>query len=275
MKSSTVVVTVIGALIVGFVGGILGGILSPKSGGDTASLESRLSAVESKVSGLESRVGSVESQVSGLSDKISSLSGGQGTGLKVAYVDAEGLFIKVFIPQVQSEREAVNQKQQEIQKLQGEYVQGKIKQDEYQQKAAQLQVELLKAQLKVDLDMLDKMIASAGFADFRSDLQKIKQQAQPLVDELDNLYQTAKVGIVDMQSFLSRYQQLQSAFQQLDQLLTKAAAAKIVVIAQKVAKEKGFDLVVRKKDVIIYYDPNKVIDISGDVETQLWKLFTS
>jgi chromosome segregation ATPase len=275
MKSSTVVVTVIGALIVGFVGGILGGILSPKSGGDTASLESRLSAVESKVSGLESRVGSVESQVSGLSDKISSLSGGQGTGLKVAYVDAEGLFIKVFIPQVQSEREAVNQKQQEIQKLQGEYVQGKIKQDEYQQKAAQLQVELLKAQLKVDLDMLDKMIASAGFADFRGDLQKIKQQAQPLVDELDNLYQTAKVGIVDMQSFLSRYQQLQSAFQQLDQLLTKAAAAKIVVIAQKVAKEKGFDLVVRKKDVIIYYDPNKVIDISGDVETQLWKLFTS
>ena len=72
---------------------------------------------------------------------------------------------------------------------------------------------------------------------------------------------------------LAQYQQLQSAFQQLDQLLTQAAAAKIVEIAQQVAREKGFDLVLRKKDVLIYYNSGTVSDISGDVEGRLWNLF--
>jgi Skp family chaperone for outer membrane proteins len=90
---------------------------------------------------------------------------------------------------------------------------------------------------------------------------------------VDNLVQTAEVGIVNMEGFLAQYQQLQSAFQQLDQLLTQAAAAKIVEIAQQVAREKGFDLVLRKKDVLIYYDSSTVADISGEVEGRLWNLF--
>ena len=90
---------------------------------------------------------------------------------------------------------------------------------------------------------------------------------------LEGMAQTAEVGIVNMEGFLAQYQQLQSAFQQLDQLLTQAAAAKIVEIAQQVAREKGFDLVLRKKDVLIYYDSSTVSDISGDVEGRLWNLF--
>ncbi|RLE30290.1 hypothetical protein DRJ54_02995 [Candidatus Acetothermia bacterium] len=248
MKGSTLIAVVVGALVVGFVGGIVGGLLF-QQGGDTSALEARLSGVESRLAALE------------------------GKALEIAYVDAENLFLKVFLPQVDAERQAMTQKQQEIQQLQVRYMQGELDQDQYQQQAAKLQAELLEAQLTVDLTMLDKMIASPGFANFKGDLQKIRDQAQPLADEVDNLVQTAEVGIVNMEGFLAQYQQLQSAFQQLDQLLTQAAAAKIVEIAQQVAREKGFDLVLRKKDVLIYYDSSTVADISGDVEGRLWNLF--
>ena len=258
MKGSTLALVIVGALVLGFVGGIVGGRLFSK-GGDTSALETRLDDVESKISSLE--------------DQLASLP--QEPGLKVAYVDAESLFVKVFLPQVEAERQAMAQKQGEIQNLQARYLQGELTQDQYQQQVAKLQVELLQAQLNVDLTMLDKMIASPGFVNFRGDLERIREQARPLVDEVKGLLQKAQVGIVDMEGFLAQYGQLESAFKQLDQLLTQAAAAKIVEIAQQVAKEKGFDLVLRKKDVLIYRNEETVTDISGDVEGRLWGLFSS
>ncbi|MCD6128501.1 OmpH family outer membrane protein [Candidatus Bipolaricaulota bacterium] len=254
MKGSTLALVIVGALVLGFVGGIVGGRLFSK-GSDTSALETRLDDVESKISSLE--------------DQLASLP--QGPGLKVAYVDAESLFVKVFLPQVEAERQAMAQKQGEIQNLQARYLQGELTQDQYQQQVAKLQVELLQAQLNVDLTMLDKMIASPGFVNFRGDLERIREQARPLVDEVKDLLQTAQLGIVDMEVLLA----LESSFKQLDQLLTQAAAAKIVEIAQQVAKEKGFDLVLRKKDVLIYRNEETVTDISGDVEGRLWGLFSS
>ena len=254
MKGSTLALVIVGALVLGFVGGIVGGRLFSK-GGDTSALETRLDDVESKISSLE--------------DQLASLP--QGPGLKVAYVDAESLFVKVFLPQVEAERQAMAQKQGEIQNLQARYLQGELTQDQYQQQVAKLQVELLQAQLNVDLTMLDKMIASPGFVNFRGDLERIREQARSLVDEVKDLLQTAQLGIVDMEVLLA----LESSFKQLDQLLTQAAAAKIVEIAQQVAKEKGFDLVLRKKDVLIYRNEETVTDISGDVEGRLWGLFSS
>jgi len=256
MKKSTIVAVLVGGLVLGFLGGLVGGVLFSK-GGDTSALESRIASVETSISSLQ--------------EKVDNLA--QSPGLKVGYVDAENLFIRVFLTQVESERQAMAKKQQEIRELQAKYLQGQLTQDQYQQEAAQLQVELLQTQLNVDLSMLDKMIASPGFANFRADLERIREQARPIEDEVQNLIQSAQVGIVDMEGFLAQYQQLQSAFQQLDQLLTQAAAAKIVEIAQQVAKEKGFDLLLRKKDVLIYRNEDTVIDISGDVETRLWNLF--
>jgi chromosome segregation ATPase len=256
MKKSTIVAVLVGGLVLGFLGGLVGSVLFSK-GEDTSALESRISSVETSISSLQKKV-----------DNLA-----QSPGLKVGYVDAENLFIRVFLTQVESERQAMAKKQQEIRELQAKYLQGQLTQDQYQQEAAKLQVELLQTQLNVDLSMLDKMIASPGFTNFRADLERIREQARPIEDEVQNLIQNAQVGIVDMEGFLAQYQQLQSAFQQLDQLLTQAAAAKIVEIAQQVAKEKGFDLLLRKKDVLIYRNEDTIIDISGDVETRLWNLF--
>ncbi|MCD5408403.1 SHOCT domain-containing protein [Candidatus Bipolaricaulota bacterium] len=258
MKGSTVVAVVIGALVVGFVGGIVGGLLFQQDG-DVSGLESRIAGVESRLSTLEGRVAALPQEV----------------GLKVAYVDAEELFMKVFLPKVDAERQAMILKQQEIQQLRARYLQGEISQEEYQQQGARLQVELLQAQLNVNLTMLDKMIASPGFANFRGDLERIRESARPLTAEVANLVQSAQLGIVYLEGFMATYQQLQAAFQQLDQLLSRVAAAKIVEIAQQVAREQGLDLVLRKKDVLIYYNDQKITDISGEVEGRLWGLFSS
>ncbi|MEN3009561.1 MAG: hypothetical protein ABDI20_01015, partial [Candidatus Bipolaricaulaceae bacterium] len=68
--------------------------------------------------------------------------------------------------------------------------------------------------------------------------------------------------------------QVQAAFQQVDQLLTQAAAAKILRVAQEVAREQGFHLVLRTKDVVLYFAA-PVADLSEDVEARLRRLFGS
>ena len=250
--------------------------------------------LESKIEDLEHKIALLQEQVNDLSNLIALLEqrlvnlqqGARSTdmrtsqdvslrGLVIAYVDAEKIFSRVFLDQVQAVRQAVKQKQQEIQQLQVRYMQGEIGPDQYQQQAAELQAELLKAQLTVDLTMLDKMIASPGFANFRSDLQKIKNQAKPLADEVDNLVQTAEVGIINIEGFLEQYQQLQVAFQQLDQLLTQVAVAKIVEIAQQIGEEGGYNLVLRKKEVLIYSDETVVKDISDEVVRRLRELLSA
>lgn len=259
MKINVVVALLVGALVLGFAGGIVGGLVfAPKGDGDTQGLTSRIVK-------LEERQAAVEGRVAGLSQG--------GAGLKVGVVDAETLFTRVFLPQVQAERTAMEAKGKEIQDLQARYVRGEIKQDAYQQQGARLQVELLQAQLRVNLSMLDKMIASPGFANLKSDLEQLRTQAKPLETEVQNLLKEAQVAILDMAGFAGRLQQLQAAFQQLDQLLTQVAAMKILEISQQVAKEKGYDVVLRTKDVVLYRREGAVVDLSADVEQRLWNLF--
>ena len=113
------------------------------------------------------------------------------------------------------------------------------------------------------------MIAAPGFADMKSDLQRLKDEAQPVVDEMKNLVSTVRVGVVDPQEFQNRYTQVKNAFTQLDQLLTQAATVKIVHAANKVAVAQGYDLVLRAKNVIIYRNTAKLTDITDPVKHEL------
>jgi Skp family chaperone for outer membrane proteins len=160
--------------------------------------------------------------------------------------------LRIFLPEVAAERNALQAKAQAIQDLQAKYAQGQIKSDAYQQQYAKLQAEYLQAQVQVNMSMLDKMIASPGFADLRADLQHLKDQAKPLADQVDALVKQAQVTILDYTTFFNQLQQLQSAFQQVDQLLTQVAATKILEISQQVAQEQGYDIVLRTKDVVMY-----------------------
>ncbi|HDI11864.1 MAG TPA: hypothetical protein ENF77_06090 [Candidatus Acetothermia bacterium] len=298
-------------LIAGFVGGIVGGIVIPKGSTSNEGLASRVSALETKVgtipslegrlgslekkigelegsvSSLEGKIGGVRDEISSLEDKLSALESkvselektasqapaAKGPSLKIAYVDADGLFLKVFIPQVQAERSVMEEKKRALAELEAKRAQKQISDADYKRQYYQLQAELLQAQYNVDLSMLNKMIASPGFVDLRSDLQRLREQASPALDEVKKLVDEAKVGVVDEQSFMARFNALQNAFQQLDQLLTQVAAQKIVEVTQAVAQEKGYDLVLRRKDVLVYRNAETVDDISPVVEQRLWKLF--
>lgn len=260
MKTQWIVGVVVGALVLGFAGGLVGSIVLPRgtSGGDVAKLAERVAKVESGQREIETRLAGMATG---------------GPGLRIGIVDAETLFTRVFLPQVQAERAAMEGKARDIQALQADYAAGKIRLDAYQQRYLRLQAELIQASLKVNLTMLDKMIASPGFLNLRADLESVRTQARPISDEVEKVVREAQVTILDPQGFAERLQQLQAAFQQLDQLLTQVAAIKIVEISQQIAKEKGFDLVLRTKDVVMFRRESTIVDLSTDVEGRLWALF--
>ncbi|MEN3011054.1 MAG: OmpH family outer membrane protein [Candidatus Bipolaricaulaceae bacterium] len=252
-------VGVLGALILGFVGGIVGAMVFGPKSGETAGLARDLGALQARVQTLEGRV--------------ANLPVAAAAALKIGVVDAENLFTTVFLPQVAAERSALQAKAQAIQDLQARYAQGQIKADAYQQQYAKLQAEYLQGQVRVNMAMLDKMIASPGFANLRADLQVLRDQAKPLADQVDALVKQAQVTILNVTDFLAQVQQLQAAFQQVDQLLTQVAAVKILEISQQVAMELGYDIVLRTKDVVMYQRAPAVANLTPEVEKRLWNLF--
>jgi Skp family chaperone for outer membrane proteins len=191
-----------------------------------------------------------------------------GVGLKVAYLNAEDAF-SVFTSAVSDLRQKATDKVSEITALQTDYMNSTISKDEYQRRLNELNAELLDARLATDSGTLDRMIASDGFADLRSDLERLREVAQPIVEEVKNLVSTAKVGVVDATEFQSRYDQANAAFTQLDQLLTQAATAKIQQAARRIAVQRGLDLVIPVKNVLVYGNPATLTDITDLVKAEI------
>jgi len=202
-----------------------------------------------------------------LRNQVSTLKSG-GAGLKVAFVNADSAFT-IFTNAVSDLRQRATDKRQQVTDLQNSYMQGTVSKDQYQKRLYELNVEVLDAQLSVDVGTLDRMIASSNFADLRADLQRLREQSQSIVDEVKNLVSMAKGGAIDATEFQNRFTQAQNAFTQLDQLVTQAATAKMQQAAQKVAIQRGFDLVIPAKNVVVYFNPATVTDITEYVKTEI------
>jgi len=192
----------------------------------------------------------------------------QQGALRVAYVRAEEAF-GVFLEAVSDMRQRATDKAAEIAELQQELVQSTISREDYEVQLMGLQAEFLDAQFAVQVAMIDKMIAADGFSDVRADLTNLKEQMQPVIDEMKNLLSAARIGVIDATEFQSRYAQLESAYQQLDQLLVSAATVKVVSAAKAIALEKGYDLVLNHKNVLVYWNPASLIDITDLVKARL------
>jgi Skp family chaperone for outer membrane proteins len=214
--------------------------------------------------------GGSKTEIAALRSDVAALqrSASAGGGLKVAYLNAEEAFT-VFTSAVSSLRQKAMDKRNEIVKLQGDFMQGTMSKDQYQRRLNELNVQLIEAQLDIDVGTIDRMIASEGFADLRADLQKLRDAAQPVVEEVRNLVATAKLGVADAAEFQSRLGQVQSAFQQFDTLLTQAATLKIQQAATKIAVQKGYDLVIPTKNVIVYVNQSALPDITEAVKTEI------
>lgn len=209
-----------------------------------------------------------EATVKALEGRVEDLESSSTSPLKIAYINAENAFT-VFTDAVEDLRQKAVDKQVEIVSLQQQYLASAISKEEFDTQNNQLQVELLQAQLNIDIGTIDRMIASPGFSDIRNDLERLREEAQPVIDEMKKLVSTVRVGIIDPQEFRNRYDQVKAAFTQLDQLLTQAATSKIVKAAEKIAVENGYDLVLRAKNVIIYRNTAKLVDITDLVKHEL------
>ena len=209
-----------------------------------------------------------EATVKALEGRVEDLESSSTSPLKIAYINAENAFT-VFTDAVEDLRQKAVDKQVEIVSLQQQYLASAISKEEFDTQNNQLQVELLQAQLNIDIGTIDRMIASTGFSDIRNDLERLREEAQPVIDEMKKLVSTVRVGIIDPQEFRNRYDQVKAAFTQLDQLLTQAATSKIVKAAEKIAVENGYDLVLRAKNVIIYRNTAKLVDITDLVKHEL------
>jgi len=188
--------------------------------------------------------------------------------LRIAYINAEEAF-SVFTEAVADLREKAMDKQKELLELQQQYLASTVSKEEYESRLIELEVELLQAQLNIDIGTIDRMIAAPGFADISNDLERLREEARPVIDMMRNLVSTVRVGVVDPQEVENRYSQVKNAFTQLDQLLTQAATAKIVQAAEKVAVENGYDLVLRTANVIVYRNTARLVSITEEVKRAL------
>ena len=202
--------------------------------------------------------------LSSLQAEVDELSRPEGTvqitPLKIGYVNATEAFT-VFTDAVSEEREKAKAKDEELRGLREKAIQGEISEEEYKNQSITLQAEKLKAQLAIDLAMIDKMIEAQGFQEVSDRLKQLRDQVTPIMDELDSVLENLKSGsaIPEDEQTLS---QINNQYQQLDDLLTRLIESKIFQITNVEARDEGYDLVLRQENVLLYRDGNTVDDLT-------------
>ena len=218
---------------------------------------------------LPAGTGAADTRAKALDTRISALEAkAANPQLKIGYLDTESAFA-VFTDAVKDLHQKAQDKADEIVALQQQYSTGAVTKTDYDAKINQYQAELLQAQLTIDMGMIDKMIAATAFSDMKAPLQQLRTQAQPLVDQMKSLVSTARVGVVNTQEFEANYTALSSSFSKLDQLLTQAALVKVEAATQKIALQNSYDLVLQRKNIVIYQNSGRVTDITDLVKREL------
>jgi len=211
-----------------------------------------VSELQNRVQDIESRIGEIET--SGVSD-------GSGSGLRVGYVNATEAF-NVFTNAVKEERERAQQKNEELVNLRERAIQGEISEEEFNKQSDILQAEKLKAQLAIDLAMVEKMMNAKGFESISDRLSQLKSQVDPIMNELDNVLENMRNNSAAPEEVAQTLSQINSQYQQLDNLLTRLIETKIFQITNVEADKQGYDLVFRQENVVLYRDSAKVDDLT-------------
>jgi len=184
-----------------------------------------------------------------------------GSGLKVGFINAQEAFT-VFTKTVEEERKSAQKKSEELVGLREQALRGEISESEYRQQRDVLQAEKLKAQLEIDVAMLNKMLQAQGFESISDKLFELKEQVTPIMDELDSLLSEIKGGTAVPEEVSQTLSQIHSQYQQLDDLLTRLIETKIFQIANIRADQEGYDLVLRQENVVIYRNSSRVDDLT-------------
>jgi len=305
LSTTKIAATLIIALLLGFVGGFVAQFLMDD--GNVSDLTSKVNAIDNQVGDIESRLGSfataqdlnnlssrvddldqvestnqdqssvpenwdqVKSDVEALKSKVNNIEAtGTQTGsrpLKIGFVNATEAFT-VFTGAVEDERARVSTLEQEILKLREQAIQGEITEAEYTQQNDILQAERLKAQLEIDLAMVDRMIESTGFSSIADQLKNLKSQTQPIVDQLNETLTNMRENSASPDEVSSILNQINSQYTQLDDLLTRLIESKILQVTNTLAQNQGYDMVFREQNVLLSSN-NAVVDNLTDETKQV------
>ena len=203
--------------------------------------------------------------IKGLRDQIKTL---ETTSVRAAYVnvDEAGAVLTDAVQDLQQKRD---EKQQEIAQLQQEYLASAISKEEFETRNTELETEQAQAQLNIYVSLIDRMLASDHFTQIRTNLQQMREQVQPVIDETKNLVATVRVGVIAPQEFTTRLNAVKAALIQIDQAVKQALAFEIVQAVKKVAQDEGYELVLKANEVIAYADTVKIADITEQVKREL------
>lgn len=199
-----------------------------------------------------------------LNSKISELSpDGQAgvSALKIGYVNATEAFT-VFTEAVSEERESAQKKDEELRQLREKAIQGEISESEFRKQSDILQAEKLKAQLEIDTAMVKTMRSAPGFESVSDQLDNLSNQVQPIMEELNSTLKNMREGSAVPEEVNNTLSQINSQYQQLDDLLTKLIESKIFQIANVRANEAGYDLVLRQENVVLYGNQDTVDNLT-------------
>lgn len=193
-----------------------------------------------------------------------------GDGLEVGFVNAQEAFT-VFMQAVEEERKSAQKKSEELLSLRESALKGEISESEYKKKRDVLQAEKLKAQLDIDIAMLDRMLKSEGFESVSDKLFNLKEQVKPIMDELEKVLNEIREGSAVPEEVSQTLSQIHSQYEQLDNLLTKLIETKIFQITNVRAKEEGYDLVLRQENVVLYRNSDRIDNLTEMTKEALRK----
>ena len=203
--------------------------------------------------------------IKGLRDQIKTL---ETTAVRAAYVnvDEAGAVLTAAVQDLEQKRD---EKQKEIAQLRQEYLASAISKEEFETRGTELETEAAQAQLNIFVSLIDRMLASDHFSQIRTNLQQMREQVQPVIDETKNLVATVRVGVIAPQEFATRLNDVKTALIQIEQAVMQALAFEIVQAVKKVAQDEGYELVLKANEVIAYADTAKIADITEQVKREL------
>lgn len=169
---------------------------------------------------------------------------------------------------VRDVRQKAVDKQMEIAHLQQQFTSNTISKDEFEISYNQLQVELLLAQLDIDIAVTDLMMSPPEFSEMHSTLEELKAEAKLTTCELEDLLSAVEDGNIASREFERRYTRAKSTFDHIDNDLTQIATEIIANTAKGIAIPKGFALISKTRGVIIYKS-NVVVDLTEAVKRNI------
>jgi len=187
---------------------------------------------------------------------------------KLAYMDAHAAF-GVFVVAVSDLRQQITNKDKAINRLKTRYAQRTLPPAKYAQRFCELNAEMLGARMSTAKSTLDRMISSKDFSDLRSEMLLRRRGAQALTHKIKKLIFGIRVGAIGPLEFFTHHEPLSVAFKQFDSYVTSKAATKLVQAAEKVAHQYGYDIILRKRDVIMYRNRATIDDITDLVRAEI------